>query len=130
MKYLWDTNIAIYYLQQQLPQNAEKYIDSLINENQPILSVVTEIELLSWKSSSETDTIVIQNFVNDTLVIELDRAIKLKTVEIRKSIGVKLPDAIIAATAITFELTLLTRNVSDFQRVAGLKCVNPFDVVF
>ena len=35
VKYLWDTNIAIYYLQQQFPPNAEKFIDELLTTEQP-----------------------------------------------------------------------------------------------
>ena len=36
----------------------------------------------------------------------------------------KLPDAIIAATALAHGLPLLTRNVSDFQALAGLAVLN------
>ena len=43
MKYLWDTNTVIYYLQQQFPPVAEKFMDSLINEARPIISAITEI---------------------------------------------------------------------------------------
>lgn len=47
MKYLWDTNIAIYYLQQQFSSEAEKFIDDLLRDHQPAFSVISEIELLS-----------------------------------------------------------------------------------
>lgn len=50
MKYLWDTNIVIYYLQQQFPKNTETFIDNLIKEQRPIISAITEIELLCWKT--------------------------------------------------------------------------------
>ncbi|MEK7257684.1 MAG: PIN domain-containing protein [Bacteroidota bacterium] len=47
--------------------------------------------------------------------------------EIRRQFkSIKLPDAIIAATALTHQLTLLTRNVSDFSKIPGLTVVNPF----
>ncbi len=46
MNYLWDTNTAIYYLQQQFPANAEKYIDGLLITNRVSISSITEIELL------------------------------------------------------------------------------------
>ena len=46
MKYLWDTNIAIYYLQEQFPLNAEKFIDHIIKDEQPAMSVISEIELV------------------------------------------------------------------------------------
>ena len=71
MKYLWDTNTVIYYLQQQFPPAAEKFMDSLINETRPIISAITEIELLCWKSATEKDLEILQHFINDVLIIEL-----------------------------------------------------------
>jgi predicted nucleic acid-binding protein len=71
---------------------------------------------------------VLHGFINDALVIELERPIKLKTAEIRKFSRMKLPDAIIAATALVYGLTLVTRNVADFKNIDGLKLVNPWDV--
>jgi predicted nucleic acid-binding protein len=62
-------------------------------------------------------------------VIELEQPIKLKTAELRKTHKIKLPDAIIAGTALTYNLTLITRNISDFKNMEGLKVVNPFEVV-
>ena len=46
IKYLWDTNTAIYYLQQLFPPGAEKFIDDLLKDEQPIISAITAIELL------------------------------------------------------------------------------------
>ncbi|MBS1751892.1 MAG: hypothetical protein JST63_18480 [Bacteroidetes bacterium] len=78
IKYLWDTNTAIYYLQQQFPPNAEKFIDDLLKREQPVISAISEIELLCWKTATEKDLVVLHNFINDVFVIELDQPIKLK----------------------------------------------------
>ena len=128
IKYLWDTNITVYYLQQQFSVSAEKFMDELLIEYQPAISVISEIELLCWKSHSEKDEIILRSFIQDAIVIELETSIKLKTAEIRKSTKLKLPDAIIAATAIEFDLILLTRNVSDFNKISSLKFINLFIV--
>jgi hypothetical protein len=127
IRYLWDTNTAIYYLQQQFPPTAEKFIDELLKVEQPIISAITEIELLCWKTASEKDLAVLHSFINDILVIELERPIKLKTADIRKQHKIKLPDAIIAATALVYGLTLVTRNIDDFKNIEGLDVVNPYD---
>jgi predicted nucleic acid-binding protein len=127
IKYLWDTNTAIYYLQQQFPPSAEKFMDELLKEKQPVLSAITEIELLCWKTATEKDLEVLQNFINDALVIELEQPIKLKTADIRKTYRIKLPDAIIAATAIVYDLILLTRNSSDFASIPELNATNPWE---
>ena len=127
VKYLWDSNIAIYYLQRQFPLPVEQFIDGILKENQPFLSAISEIELLCWKSPLQRDTDLLQGFLDDSLIIELDKRIKLTTADIRKVHKVKLPDAIIAATAIVYNLSLITRNTSDFKKIEGLTIVDPWD---
>ena len=127
IKYIWDTNTAIYFLQQQFPLRAEKFMDDLLREGLPCISVITEIELLCWKTATEKDLEVLQSFISDALVIELERPVKLKTAEIRKQHRIKLPDAIIAATAIVFGLTLITRNIKDFEKIPELTIINPWE---
>jgi predicted nucleic acid-binding protein len=51
----------------------------------------------------------------------IDRAITL-----RSSLKIKTVDAIIAATALTMDLPLITRNSRDFQAIAGLTLIDPF----
>lgn len=127
MSYLWDTNTVIYYLQQQFPPIPEAYVDGLVEQHTPVISAITEIELLSWKSASPQDITVIGNLIRDARVIELDPDIKIKTADIRKIHGLKMPDAIIAASALVHNLTLLTRNVSDFKKIPQLNIINPWE---
>ncbi|HOA38764.1 MAG TPA: hypothetical protein PLQ32_13250 [Flavihumibacter sp.] len=68
IKYLWDTNTDIYYLPQQFPPGAEKFMDDLVKDEQPVISAITEIELLCWKTAAEKDLEVLHNFINDALV--------------------------------------------------------------
>ncbi|HEY5463087.1 MAG TPA: hypothetical protein VIJ95_07520 [Hanamia sp.] len=89
IKHLWDTNTAIYYLQQQFPPNAEMFIDNLLKDEQPVISAITEIELLCWKTDKEEDLKVLRDFINDAFVIELEQLIKIKTAEIRKVTRIK-----------------------------------------
>lgn len=128
IKYIWDTNTVIYYLQQQFPPSAEKFMDELIGQTRPVISAITEIELLCWKSENQNDLKILQSFINDALVIELEQPIKFKTADIRKKHKVKLPDAIIAATALVYELILISRNVVDFKKIERLELINPWDV--
>jgi predicted nucleic acid-binding protein len=126
IKYLWDTNIAIYYLQKQFLPGAEEFMDGLFRQSQPAISAITEIELLCWKTASEKDLQVLRDFIEDSIVFELEKEIKLKTAELRKTHKIKLPDAIIAATAILQNLTLLTRNTPDFKNIPGLDIIDPW----
>lgn len=128
VSYLWDTNTAIYYLQQLFSKEAENFIDGILKESVPAISAITEIELLCWKTATNKDIAVLKNFIADSVVFELDQYIKDKTVELRKTYAIKLPDAIIAATAFTNDLTLISRNTKDFDKIEGLSLKNPFDL--
>ena len=127
IKYLWDTNTAIYYLQKQYPPPAESFIDDTIAHYQPVLSAITEIELLCWKHSTLDEEKKLAYFINDCLIIELEQTVKHKTAEIRKQHRIKLPDAIITASAIVYNLILISRNVNDFKNIGELQVVNPWE---
>ena len=128
INYIWDTNIAIYYLQQQFPVLAERFIDELLSKEMPTISVISEIELLCWRTATEKDLNVLRDFIHDAFVIELEQSIKEKTAEIRKMYKIKLPDAIIAATALVYNLTLITRNVNDFKKIDELRIIDPYNL--
>ena len=74
------------------------------------------------------DLIDTKNFVEDGIIVPLDDEIVEKTIELRRIYKIKLPDALIAATAIVFDMTLISRNDKDFTQIPELKYVNPFTV--
>jgi predicted nucleic acid-binding protein len=47
---------------------------------------------------------------------------------LRQQHKIKLPDAIIAATAMAEGLTLITRNSDDFKNINSLKLLNPWEL--
>jgi predicted nucleic acid-binding protein len=55
-----------------------------------------------------------------------DESVKL-CIQLRQTLPLKVPDAIIAATALYLEMPLMTRNTKDFQKVPNLKLFNPFE---
>lgn len=128
LAYLWDTNTVIYFLQKQFSQSAEDFIDNILKDSPPAISVITEIELLCWKSDNQKDLAILHDFIDNAKVFELEKDIKLKAAEIRKKYSTKLPDAVIAATAIIYKLELLSRNVNDFNKIEELKLINPYDI--
>ncbi len=69
---------------------------------------------------------MLQRFCNDALLLELNEEIIDKTIDIRIANKLKTPDAIIAATALVYQMVLITRNIADFQKVSGLTVINPF----
>ena len=89
------------------------------------MSSITEIELLCWTTTNEKVIEVLNDFIYNSEVIELEQGIKLKTASLRKSYNIKLPDAIIASTAIIYDLILLTKNISDFNKITELNILDP-----
>ena len=122
--YLIDTNAVIDYLDDKLPTKTNAFIDGIY----PNISVITRIELLAWPGASEPQTQVLQNFVDISGVFNLNEEIVIKTISIRKSHKTKLPDAIIAATALVNEFTIITRNTVDFKHIEKLDVLNTYDI--
>ncbi|WP_426670794.1 type II toxin-antitoxin system VapC family toxin [Mucilaginibacter sp. McL0603] len=129
LKYLWDTNTVVHYLQKQFPPAGEEFIDNTLNKYQPAISVITEIELLCWKKATESDRVLINNFISNAIVHQLNQNVKLKTIDIRKKYGLKLPDAIVAASALANNHILITNDVADFDKIYKLKVIDPFKLV-
>lgn len=126
MGYLIDSNVLIDYVGERFESNQLKELDTIFDQSLKI-SVITKIEILGYKGISEED-IQMQQFINYADIINLTETIVDKTIALKKQIKIKTPDAIIAATALAFDLTLITNNVSDFKRVSGLKLFNPHEI--
>ncbi len=65
--------------------------------------------------------------MNDAIVLDLTEDVANQSIQIRKTRKTKLPDAIIAATAMIYDLALITRNIDDFKNIPNLKVVNPWE---
>lgn len=122
--YLLDTNTIIYYLQAALPEKAMQQLHTIVDE-QPLISVITKIELLGFNKATAEEQTITETFINAALLFHLDDAVINQTIALRKQHRIKLPDAIIAATAIVYDLTLITRNTNDFDKIQELKCFDP-----
>ncbi len=122
-QYLIDTNVVSDYFSELLPEAGMTLIDETIDAT-PNLSMITQIELLSWK----TDNVVeqqVKNFIQDSIIWEVTPDVVTECVRIRRSKKIKTPDAIIAATALANNFTVITNNEKDFENIRGLKIVNP-----
>lgn len=111
MKQLLDTHAILYLLGGRLAEPlppAEYFV-----------SVITEIELLSYPSIGPAEEKKIRAFLADVTMVELTPAIRRAAVRLRREHELKLPDAIIAATALTLEAEVLT-NDRKLLNVPGL----------
>jgi predicted nucleic acid-binding protein len=122
--YLIDSNTIIDFFNYSLPKQG---IDLLLNID-PKISIITQIKIFSKNSISNTELSVLNGFIDTATIYEVNSNIAVKTIDLRLKQKTKLADAIIAATALCYNLILITRNVSDFKNVVGLEIVNPYSI--
>lgn len=101
-------------------------VSNIVNQT-PRVSVISQIEVLRFSDTPENDAIL-GDFINMSIIYPLNSAVVRRTIELCKQSRIKLPDAIIAATALTENLTLVTRNIDDFKYINSLLLFNPWDV--
>jgi predicted nucleic acid-binding protein len=123
-QYLVDTNAVIEYLGNKLPASGMDFMNGVFDAV-PNVSVVTKIEVLSFNAPDEHYK-TLTNFIHDATVLDLTINVVEACIDIRKKHKTKLPDAIIAATALVYDLVLITHNISDFKNIDGLKVIDPY----
>jgi predicted nucleic acid-binding protein len=124
MRYLLDTNVVINYLDASLPVAGMQLLNDIVDSD-PMISIITKMETLGYNFTSIDEQITMETFINGSIILELNNDIVEKTIAIRKSKKIKLPDAIIAATALAYDLVVVSRNTSDFKNIQGLQVIDP-----
>ncbi|MGZ3873624.1 MAG: type II toxin-antitoxin system VapC family toxin [Mucilaginibacter sp.] len=123
-RFLIDTSEVIKYLNETLPENGLSFIDKIVDV-ESVISFIVEIELQSWSPLQSNDLEIYQLFVSNSTVIGINDDIIRETIKIRKLFRLKLPDALIAATAMVNNMILIADNDKDFKTVPELKYLNP-----
>ncbi len=124
--YLIDTNAIIDYLGNKIPLNGMQFMNSVIDAV-PNISVITKIEVLGF-NTTKSDYELLTSFMDDANVIELSKDVADICIDLRKKTKIKLPDAIIASTALATNSALITRNSVDFKNIDGLIVIDPHTV--
>lgn len=122
-QYLIDTNVVIDYLGQKMPLLGMNFMNTIIDAI-PNVSVVTKIEVLGFNTPDRHYQLLTQ-FMEDATVLDLSNNVVDTCIEIRKNHKTKLPDAIIAATALVYDLVVVSRNVADFINIKGIQVIDP-----
>lgn len=100
LRFLLDTNAILYALAREVKLPKASYL----------VSVITEIELLSYSQLTQQEEATIKKLIAQFESIELTKVIKEKKIEIRKNSNFKLPDSIIAASALVNDSVLVTAD--------------------
>ena len=125
-QYLIDNNVISGYFSELFSMKGMDFIAEIIDQTANI-SIITEIEALSWINPNKTKEQIIKEFIQTTNILILSPSIVSQCVKIRRSRKIKTPDAIIAATAIVHNYTLITGD-GGFTNIQGLKVINPYSL--
>ena len=111
-----DTNVIIYSL------GGNTTITRLITNKEHFISEITEIELLGFHKISKEDEKVLTAYLKNTFVIGLNSSIKSSAINLKRRYRLKTVDSIIAASAIHFDLPLVTAD-KEFQKIDELETI-------
>ena len=115
-KFLADTNTIIYFF------NGHPKAINALDGKDIFVSAITDIELLSFHGLSDESREGIKEFLEDCTIFELTEKVKNLTINIKKAHKIKLPDAIIAATAQFLKIELITLD-KGFAKIPDLDLV-------
>ena len=115
IEFVVDTNAVLYSIKDNPCMSP--YLDSEFG-----ISVITEMELLSFRSITEEEENIIRRITAKCMYFPLSNTIKEKAISIRRKYGTKLPDSIVAATAICVGVPLITAD-KGFCKIAELDLI-------
>ena len=121
---LMDTNVVIGLVGGLLPAPAAEWLEAVMAGDTHHVSAVTRIELFS-KQLGPSETATLAGFVQSTKMTGLEEPIIQRTIALRQQHKMKLPDILIVATALVYNLLPVTRNLADFRNTPGLAVLNP-----
>ena len=118
---LLDSNIVIYAAQADYA-----FLRHIISEDEnAAVSAVSLIEIFGYPDLDEEDNRIFQEMLSRVRILRLENNIVVRAIALRQQRRMGLGDAIIAATALEHNLTLVTRNTRDFRRIDNLDLHNP-----
>ena len=120
---LFDSSAVILYFNDALSAESFALMKQAIDNETGAISVITRAEVLAWPShtaqSLQEAIVGMASFVQ----LAVDVGVADEAARIRRESNLKLPDALIAATALLRGLPVVTANARDFERVGQLQVV-------
>ena len=121
-KVILDSNIIIY-----LSKGVIDIADLITREKVEIwISIISYMEVLSFNFFSLEEEKFVRNLLQEFFIIEINREIAEKTIQIRRNYKIKLPDAIICASASIINAMLITADTQLGKvRESNVKVITP-----
>lgn len=115
--YFVDTNVLIHLL------NGEVSITEFLDKKLIFISFISEMELLSKPGLSAENIRIVKSLIENCVLIDFNNEIKQSAIKIRKDYKLKIPDAIVAASANYLALPLITFD-KEFKKVKNLEILH------
>ena len=115
-KVLIDTNIALYLLK------GDKELGTALQNSETFVSFITELELLGFQGISSQEQTHIELFLGECIILDINQGIKSIAIDLRRRYALKLPDTLIAATAIFLSIPLFSAD-KQFSQIKDLTFV-------
>lgn len=109
---IFDSDILINYSKEEI--NLDNYFN---NYEKIFISVITYMEIFGYEFKNKNEEILLNKIMEKIDTININEDIISKVIEVRKNFKVKLPDAIIFATATYLNADLITINEDDFRKL-------------
>ena len=107
---LLDTNIVLYLL------GGDEVLSNLLYDRRLYVSFITELELLGYPDITEAEKQAIRQFLEECIIIDINKSIKEEVIKLKQSRKIKLPDSIIIATSLYLDIPVMSAD-DDFNRI-------------
>lgn len=130
MKLMLDTNICIYIIRRRPPEVLARFDSYVVGDIAVSSITVAELQFGVQRSQApERNQQALDQFLLPLTVVEFDQAAAVAYGQVRTALEkagrpIGPLDTLIAAHALSMELTLVTNNTDEFARAPGLKVVN------
>lgn len=111
-----DTNIIVYLL------NGDDTLASFLQGRTVYVSFITELELLGYKKLKANEEKLIEDFLDNCIIIDINPTIKREVIKLKRKFSVKLPDAIIIGSSKYMDIPVLTSD-NEFNKIDGLEVI-------
>jgi len=117
---LIDSNIIIYAAKSEYSE-----LRQFIAQHSPSVSVISYVEVLGYHLLAAEDKVYFETFFKTSRLIPISQEVLNQAINLKQQRKILLGDSLIAGTALSHNLTLVTHNVSDFKWIDGLTVLDP-----
>lgn len=98
-------------------------------KEQPFVSLITELEVLGFHKLKPDEEGELKRLIAISAILPITEAVIAEAIRLRQQRRRSLGDSIIAATALLYNLPVLTNNVGDFSDIDGLQIIALADIL-